>query len=679
MLRKTLILGTYKYVIDVFDANIDNIVHYDQFVMFRSYNIIDDVVQDTDIYFVDKYIYDNDLLDGDITDIIWPVNYQNLNGFSYDYKKFNGFFDKRSITNKDGYNVVCKDDNDVKIANILCNKIKLYHPINMSNENLIVHIDNFINNIHVHYFCRMVKDLPHKAETIFKLNNTEYSEYVEFYYPNVYDLFNNNTIRSNNTKYRLDTFNEIGDIIGPDSALFEPYITDNGDIYIPLSIYSFPYEIMTNEETQDNQKRYVNVARSIENNYLTYPVNVTLFPYEDVDKDQDLSFIIDSNIDTIATTTCQLPLSFTLSASVGFVDNKISIVTKFQYPDVYKFISDESGSAVMHAYEYYNNVSKDLYDEIGEEVTTKLFKDIDAITELTDNDKILTIEYYKRNFDNNDPTIKELIHNNVSNEVMLEYYKKMRKKVISDEIEESSNTSFDFLGFRILIASDVNYKNLIFDNNVKISFKDLDDFAFNIDGIFKSWPEVHENLYTAKVMFIDRYLGTQIFSNDVILTDETLKFMVNSTNKRLSIFDNNDIVIDNIYDINEDMKYCFLDNINCSIKKIDDNNNINIINSNNSTKVLYKPIFYKTSDLQNIKIRANVKQNIGINLMEFLTKVETFKLLLGSYEFLEIGRNDGYVLFEINGSKLSGTLNGVYDILNQDDEYISSGNWTLIN
>jgi hypothetical protein len=59
-----------------------------------------------------------------------------------------------------------------------------------------------------------------------------------------------------------------------------------------------------------------------------------------------------------------------------------------------------------------------------------------------------------------------------------------------------------------------------------------------------------------------------------------------------------------------------------------------------------------------------------------MTKVETFKLIIDGIEFIETGRNDIYVIFEINSAILT-TSDGIYNITNQDDEYISSGNWIL--
>ena len=81
-------------------------------------------------------------------------------------------------------------------------------------------------------------------------------------------------------------------------------------------------------------------------------------------------------------------------------------------------------------------------------------------------------------------------------------------------------------------------------------------------------------------------------------------------------------------------------------------------------------------DLQNIKLRSTLPQNIGVNLSEYMSKVETFKIIIEDNEFVETARNDIFVIFNIDPSKLNFT-SGKYDIVNEDDTYISSGKWII--
>ena len=70
-----------------------------------------------------------------------------------------------------------------------------------------------------------------------------------------------------------------------------------------------------------------------------------------------------------------------------------------------------------------------------------------------------------------------------------------------------------------------------------------------------------------------------------------------------------------------------------------------------------------------------MKQKIGINLSEYMTKVSIFKLIIGENEYHEYGRNDIYVIFEVDANMIEGTT-GVYHIVDASETYISSGIWS---
>jgi hypothetical protein len=63
--------------------------------------------------------------------------------------------------------------------------------------------------------------------------------------------------------------------------------------------------------------------------------------------------------------------------------------------------------------------------------------------------------------------------------------------------------------------------------------------------------------------------------------------------------------------------------------------------------------------------------------MNYLSKVESFNININGNRIVESSRNDSYVIFKIQANKLVGT-SGTYHICNQDNEYISSGQWNLI-
>ena len=67
-------------------------------------------------------------------------------------------------------------------------------------------------------------------------------------------------------------------------------------------------------------------------------------------------------------------------------------------------------------------------------------------------------------------------------------------------------------------------------------------------------------------------------------------------------------------------------------------------------------------------------QNIGINMNEFINKVNTFILNIGDQTIKESSRNDVFVIFSINANNIEDNT-GYYNIMNEDFEYISSGNF----
>ncbi len=658
MIRELINIRNLPYVVELYDAYDDNIVHYEQFVMFRNYDIYNDVFADKELYFVDKNVWDSNGPNGNI---IWPICEELGSGFGTEYKYFNGFFSEYGLTN--GYDVNILYNKFKNVANVRCNKIRIYRPTVKDTNDMIIHVDNFINNIHIHYLCTTYNSCPINSNNEFKLNNVTYSEYIEFYVPNVYDLFDNDKLNNHIGCYFKENLNvvEFCSNVKEDMLFIDE---DEKHVFFPLDIFSLPYELKEKEYNGEvyTVKHYKSVAKSIENNYISYPVNITLWSYDEILNNK----FIKDDFWGEASATFIKDLKFTLSANLGFVNNHVSVIAKFNFPNRDEFENaykdDVDITPVCHAYMKYNNVVENYYDNVEYEMIEKYREELN-VTPLNDEDKIIVTDYF----------IKRGQTVNVDNDKELrEKYIEMKIQSLYDELNEDSDTKLKFIGFRVIIGSDPNFKHIIYDNNVKIKFTELDDFSFNINDMFESWNNVYDGYYAVKVIFVDRLLGTEIMSNSVILSPEWIKYMINSTNERIINFDN----INKDNEIDNDMEYNFIENIRCIVnKKRDDKNKI--IRGNNSPKILYKPIFYRVSNLQNVRIRRNVKQKIGINLAEYMTKVETFKLLLNGNEYIEYGRADAFVIFEISGNNFSSS-NGAYDILNQDDEYISSGAYSLM-
>ena len=70
MIRELINIRNLPYVVELYDAYDDNIVHYEQFVMFRNYDIYNDVFADKELYFVEKNVWDSEGISGNL---IWTI------------------------------------------------------------------------------------------------------------------------------------------------------------------------------------------------------------------------------------------------------------------------------------------------------------------------------------------------------------------------------------------------------------------------------------------------------------------------------------------------------------------------------------------------------------------------------------------------------------------------------
>lgn len=707
MKRNIVNIGSHKFLIEHYDADTDNsnIHYYSEFVMIRNFDIINDVVNDTDIYiierkYLDLYIEELKKSNNHTGDsIVFPITSAKIVSYSNSYFKFNTDYninDNISIYNGDEYGnaiytIYEKDDCQLKIKKVKCDKIKVYHPMSLSSINAIIDISNYINGIHFHYLCKRLNDFPIKSDTEIVLNNEKYSEYFEIYFPNVHDLFKINEDGSFNSFYKenLDivasTKNEafMNTILSNSKDLIKSDIY-NGEQIIPLNLLIQPYRIIEeyasdnilnyDEDVSNDEKIFVKLfiknKMSIENNYLCYPINVTLFSYESIDEQLN-KYNISTTYNSVTTSFIN-ETKFSLYSKLGFNNGIISIVTFFKYPNESYFYNlyknDHTTSCVKEAYKYYNSIDSDIYDMFVNENIQKQLKDIDEVTSISDDIKKDVIRITNTAYSSDDEILKA--------------WKNIMKDTIVNEYEEEYQTPVNFLGFRIEISSNNVFTNIVYEKNVRINFDDLDDFSFALNGIFEKYQQFPAQL-CARVVFYDRILGIALVSNPIIIANEYKKYLINNVQRyRLKKLSEINYVKGNLEN-EDDMKIIelsnsnvnFINNVKCIINKNENGKNISITNPTSNT-IIFKPIFYKVKDLQNINLRKGINQKIGINLSNFMTKVETFKMTIGDNEYVEIGRNDIYVIFEINSNDLSGT-SGYYNVINQDNDYISSGNWSI--
>ncbi|MCH5167396.1 MAG: hypothetical protein J1F35_05825 [Erysipelotrichales bacterium] len=121
--------------------------------------------------------------------------------------------------------------------------------------------------------------------------------------------------------------------------------------------------------------------------------------------------------------------------------------------------------------------------------------------------------------------------------------------------------------------------------------------------------------------------------------------------------------------------YYNIDKINCIVEKKITNDN-SLVNTKSSPRVIYKPIFYRAYDLQKIYMKQGLIQNVGINLADYMNKIESFRLSIEGNQISEFARNEVYVIFRIDTTLLKAA-GGQYHILDNTGEYISSGDYEI--
>lgn len=766
MTIQNITLGEHSYLVELYKNKID-MTGSDriecEYVMLRSYEFRNSIIYDTEMYFVEKTLWNeyisrlknsNNLLKDDLTSgLIFPIASMNYETFSLDIDQFNSDLRIEMLKNeKDGSPLVydlyrrsdiekqTNDDTDLKPTKLFCNKLRIYHPHTTKNTNFIIHCDAYINNLHVHVLARDMswyfannkrKSKYVNARDEFQCNHNYYSEYVDVIIPDLDDIFGgdvffrenlnygdlvyiesknknlietykNNIINKDNFNYIYQSFfiynipftieklievndeilcndgyflvtkqneylidrennllmartNKIGsDIytVDPNFTLYDSYIkhyipeylhtTAQAQMNYPLNVAFVPYNKDYIYDTGKSSLKYQNLFDRVVYGFGKHNIMITSDDY-DVNKDQ---FYIESKIKLIS--------------HFGFDDNgTFSIINKFDYP--------EKGSGKFEtfseAYEYYNGIKLDDYINIIDDEDEDGWYDMEN---------------------------KENMQCGVIFEIFKDKYQK-------DRVYKES------YGFKR--------------ENDKLV---IDDFAFKLNSLFINWSQYPGVLYL-RCKFIDKYLGKVLFGNVCTLTKENFKYLINniSESNSINIINNNNLTNKKIYtksDVMDASKFNFLNNIqvklvNNKINKNDDvtNNttnhaNTNIINMHhmsevqaklktsldeatrlklNKTKIIYKPIFYKVHDVQSIKLRRDITQNIGISLLDFMTKVETFKIIINGVTITEYARNNNYVIFNINtnvvlNSTDTNVISGEYHVMNQDDEYLTSGNWSVI-
>jgi hypothetical protein len=616
VIKNILVVDDIQYLVEFISYRDQSIKTKKEFLMFRQYEIENDIAYDNNIYFVSDDDFESEYKDSENwpnqQKIIWPTHFENLNVYHKDIFKFCENSYKETLVynnqkNRDWYRLYDKDGN---IKSIYCDEIRIYKPHNRNKIDLIIDVTNIVNDINVHYFCQLSNHQYSYSEKEIIINNNIYSEYVSFFVPNVDELFGKDNL------YFIEDLNI--------SLLNNELIINNKGVQLfPLYLLFEQFSITSNGE--NHTKNYFDYDDNSQYNYKNVPINVILTSYTGYN--EEFKYFEDGENKGSGCASILEDNYFRISSKIGFDDDGIiSLINVFDYLD--------KNLSLLDAYCKYNKINKK--------------------------------EYILYNPDN--LKIDELITNELPGETLANQVNNEIDDYDEDEWDGFyTNVKFKKCGYFIQIASDITFENIIFKSQFIKPV--ITDFAFSLNDIFYGWHQYPGSLFV-RAFFIDKYCSQIFVGNPVVITKEHFKYCINNIGLfRLNSLKekNNDMNIDN---------FNFINNVTCVVKNSDNAETNNLGNFSNKSHVLYKPIFYKVQDSQNISIRKNVTQNIGINLGDYLTKVEAFRLKIDTYDFYEVARNDVFVLFEINANFIKDNY-GVYDITNQDDEYIMSGKYNL--
>lgn len=781
MITQYINISDYKYRVELLKNNIDLVnqdVIEDSYIMIRSYEWRNGVIYDTDMYFIEKslfynYIYRRSQNKSDNIDLtsglVFPVTYQDFESFSLNIDDFNndmndGYFNEyinNKITDGDDidtvinniidkspliYKLYKKDSNnynketnssdvDYKFieTNIHCDKLRIYPPHTNKSIPFIVHIDTYVNNLHVHVLARDInwyyrkenKDKCIKSDTEFSYYHDIYNEYIELTIPDIDELFSGDIFFRENLNY--------GDIYyidekSRDDKLLKRFDelsrTANNILYNSFAIYNIPFTLESFDEVHNLKGGYYLID---ENNYYLKDHNDNFLVYKEGELDGS-EYLIDkdgyylkdhlgnylvcqaSDMDNIYSIS---DMTFNIYSAYikHYIPEYLHTTAKIQMKNAF------SVSFIPYNNSYYYNIfntdsnvnNKYIYDRIvygfgkhnmlvyangnnGVRTQFFMFSSIKLQSHIGFDDNGIISLINKFTY----PGEQEGLFNSFSeayeffNGISLDDYTNIIDDEDIDDWWDDNSSSSAQCGCIFEMFSDKFQKDIIYKETFPFKVDKesgkliIEDFAFNLNGMFLSWQQFPGIVYI-RIRFVDKYLGKVIYGNICTLTKESFKYLINDNVSKSRAVINN-INTNNTNNINtmDVSKINFLNNIKVNVITNNDNNKQSTVSDRSSkTKIIYKPIFYKVQDVQNIVIRTGLIQNIGINLSDYMTKVETFKLVINNTVIVEYGRNNSFVIFNINANNIinnssSDITSGQYHILNQDDEYITSGNWSLV-
>lgn len=210
----------------------------------------------------------------------------------------------------------------------------------------------------------------------------------------------------------------------------------------------------------------------------------------------------------------------------------------------------------------------------------------------------------------------------------------------------------------VIIGPSINYNPTITDGK-NIQYITYDNLM-NIDNIklfFSTWDAFEEGWnFIGSLIVFDEY-DEEIFnvvSNEIPITQEVFSIFINGGAKK--IIDLNDMNI---------TQYNVVNKINNEIIHLD--------RPEDSKSNIIQPVFFRVKDAELLTLHPEVTENICINLDDYKSKVDRFILQIGNCRFDQIGANKYGIIFKVIGKKISGVESGLYYILNENSELVTTG------
>lgn len=211
------------------------------------------------------------------------------------------------------------------------------------------------------------------------------------------------------------------------------------------------------------------------------------------------------------------------------------------------------------------------------------------------------------------------------------------------------------------------YSKYVNDIKCELTKYDIQNSEYPID----SWNGFVEGIFiNSSLNIIDRELIDKeegilltLMSNNIPLTQDVYRYLIKSKNDNEIDFIKLNLIDMKVYDINV-------------VNKIEQNI-IQVERPKDYKSNLIKPVYYRTRELGNIIFHPSVTENICINLDAYKSQASLFRLQLEGVIFNEKARVSNGVIFKVVGNSLPGsTPTGIYYILNQDNELITTGKYT---